>query len=425
MINMIAVWILLGISHLLSFWAMTEPRYSAKKTVLIYSMFCAAFVCTIVLFYAAFGDSTAFYAAAFSATIAAAFFVFALTSADPLCKKIFLFISYADVFCVFVCVSLILCSIFFKNSAEIVVYYARNIIRTVLFIAAVFVYIRFLRPTVRSVSGKHRRAWYSISGVSVLFLIIFSLCLVEFHSDYEHIGRYIPYFAAAVLLYASILWVIFGTIESMIKESDAELIQRNIAYLETQLKTARENELTAKTVRHDFRHHNRNITAMLEKGDIEGAMKYLDKYNDSLRGGATSAFCPNATVNAILNNFCARAKMRGISVSAEADTGENTPIADIDFVAVLSNLLENAVNGCMECGADGGVKVNIRTVAEKTVIVCSNPCREDICIENNMVKNRGIGIASMVAAIRKYNGDIRYSFDSGVLTACVILNSMD
>ena len=104
MINMIAVWILLGISHLLSFWAMTEPRYSAKKTVLIYSMFCAAFVCTIALFYAAFGDSTAFYAAAFSATIAAAFFVFALTSADPLCKKIFLFISYADVFCVFVCV---------------------------------------------------------------------------------------------------------------------------------------------------------------------------------------------------------------------------------------------------------------------------------------------------------------------------------
>ena len=93
MINMIAVWILLGISHLLSFWAMTEPRYSAKKTVLIYSMFCAAFVCTIALFYAAFGDSTAFYAAAFSATIAAAFFVFALTSADPLCKKIFLFIA--------------------------------------------------------------------------------------------------------------------------------------------------------------------------------------------------------------------------------------------------------------------------------------------------------------------------------------------
>ncbi len=423
MIHMIAAWILLAVSHLISFWAMTEPKYSVKKTGLIYSIFCAAFVLTVTAAYAVFGESTVYYGAAFTTTIIAAFLVFALTSADLLCKKIFLFISYADVFCVFVCVSLILCSVFFADSSDTVVYYARNIIRTVLFIPAAFVYIRFLRPAVRAVSGKHRRAWYSISGVSVLFLIIFALCLVRFHSDYAHIGRYIPIFAAAVLLYASILWVIFGTVESMIKESDAELINRNIAYLEKQLKIARENELTAKTVRHDFRHHMRNIAAMLEKGDTDDALKYMDKYNDSLRGGGVSSFCPNATVNAILNNFCARARMRGVSVSAEADTGENTPIADIDFVAVLSNLLENAVNGCVECGVDGVIKVNVHTVADKTVIVCSNPCRSDICIENNMIKNRGIGIAGMVAAISKYNGDIRYSFDDGVLTACVILNA--
>lgn len=67
----------------------------------------------------------------------------------------------------------------------------------------------------------------------------------------------------------------------------------------------------------------------------------------------------------------------------------------MDFVAILSNLLENAVNGCSECRSGGEIKVNIRTVADKTVIVCSNPCRADIQIENNMIKNRGIGIASI------------------------------
>ena len=95
----------------------------------------------------------------------------------------------------------------------------------------------------------------------------------------------------------------------------------------------------------------------------------------------------------------------------------------MDFVAVLSNLLENAVNGCIECKSRGDIKVNIRTVADKTVIVCSNPCRPNISIENNMLKNRGIGIAGMLSAIRKYNGDIKYSFDNGILTACIILNS--
>ncbi len=423
MMRMLAAWILLGVSHLISFWVMTEPKYSARKTALIYSVFCVAFVSIITLSYLTLTDGIVFYATGFTVTIIAAFFVFLLTSADPVCKKIFLFISYANVFSMFVCISLILCSIFLKGASETAVYYARNIIRTFLFIPAALIYMRFLRPAVRAVSGKRRKTWYSISVVSLLFLIIFALFLVLFNAEYGHINKYIPLFAIFVLIYISILWVIFGTVKSMIGESNTELISRNVAYLQGQLKTAKENELTAKTVRHDFRHHNQNIAQMLKKGEIKEALSYLERYNDSLDAAKPNDFCPNITVNAILNSFCTKAGKQGISVSVEADTAENTPISDMDFVAILSNLLENAVNGCAECGSDGEIKVNIRTVADKTVIVCSNPCRKDLSIENNMIKNRGIGIAGMLSAIRKYDGDIKYSLDDGTLTACIILNS--
>ena len=423
MIHMLAAWVLLGISHLISFWAMTEPKYSARKTILIYSTFCAAFVCLSMLSYAISGESSVYYATAFTSTIVMSFFVFLLTSADPTCKKIFLFISYANVFSIFVCVSLILCSIFFKNSSEIVIYYARNIIRTVLFIPTAFLYFRFLRPSVRAVSGKRRKTWYSISVVSVLFLIIFALFLVIFHSEFVHIHKYVPFFAMAILIYGSILWVIFGTIQFMTDESNTELINQNVAYLQGQLKTAKENELSAKTVRHDFRHHNQNIASMLNKGEIREALSYLEEYNDSLSAPKLNDFCPNITVNAILNSFCTKSQKNGIPFSVNADTPENTAISDMDFVAVLSNLLENAVNGCIECKSNGEINVNIRTVADKTVIVCSNPCKSDISIENNMIKNRGIGIASMLSAIRKYDGNIKYSLDNGILTVCVILNS--
>ena len=134
-------------------------------------------------------------------------------------------------------------------------------------------------------------------------------------------------------------------------------------------------------------------------------------------------FCPHITVNAILNGFYNKAEKSGISVFVKADTREDVSVSDMDFVAILSNLLENAVNGCSECRSGGEIKVNIRTVADKTVIVCSNPCRADIQIENNMIKNRGIGIASMLSAIHKYDGDIKYSFENGILTVCIILNS--
>ena len=423
MIHIFAAVVLLGISHLISFWVMTELKYSVRKTALIYFGFFVMFVSFAMVSYSMFGYSRVYYAAAFTSTIVMALFVFILNSADPICKKVFLFISYANVFSMFVCISLIISGVFFKEAPEIVVYYARNIIRTVLFVPVALIYIRFLRPSVRAVSGKRRRTWYSISVVSALFLIIFALFVVIFNAEYENIDRYIPVFAVSVLIYISILWVIFGTIKSMIAESNTELIKQNVTYLQSRLKTAKENELLAKTIRHDFRHHNQNIESMLKKGEIQEALDYLKQYNDSLETAKLSVFCPNITVNAILNSFCAKAQKNGISVSVEADTKENTAISDMDFVAVLSNLLENAVNGCIECNAGGEIKVNIRTVADKTVIVCSNPCREDICIENNMIKNRGIGIAGMLSSIRKYDGDIKYSYDNGMLTACIILNS--
>ena len=422
MIHIFAAMVLLGISHLFSFWAMTELKYSVRKTALIYLGYFVMFVSFVMLSYAVLGDSPGCYAAAFTSTIVAAFFVFILTSADSLCKKIFLFISYANVFSMYVCISLVLCSIFLKGAPEIVVYYARNIIRTILFIPTALIYIHFLRPSVRTVSGNRRKTWYSISIASVLFLIIFALFVVIFNSEYAHISKYIPFFAISVLIYASILWVVFAIIRLMIDESNAELINQNVMYLQGRLKTARENELAAKTVRHDFRHHNRNIAAMLKKGEIKEAIKYLEQYDSSLDEAKMNDFCPNITVNAILNSFYNKAKNNGISVSVKADTREEISVKDMDFVAILSNLLENAVNGCLECESRGEIRVDIRSVEDKAVIVCSNPCRRDITIENNMIKNRGIGISSMLSAIRKYDGDISYSLDDGILTVCIILN---
>lgn len=109
-------------------------------------------------------------------------------------------------------------------------------------------------------------------------------------------------------------------------------------------------------------------------------------------------------------------------MSASADTQQESSIADMDFVAILSNILENALNGCRECGSHGEIHVDIHTVSNKTVIVCRNPCKPGLAIENGMLLTRGTGIDSMVLAARKYGGNIRYTLENNVLTVCVILN---
>lgn len=408
------------LTHTVCFAAMTERKYSARKTALIYSLFCVVFVGAAIVIYSLLWEQIDFdriVTLYYFVTIVISFCVFMYASADPACKKIFLFISYSNIFTIFLYISSILCNIIFPDFSENATVYARSSIRTVLYIPAIWIYLRFLRPYIREMPGRPKKTWYSLSLVSFLFLIVF----VAFLTDFSHIEQYTLLFAIAFLLYCSVLWIVFGTLQFMLQKNKTELIVQSTKYLNQQLENAKENERVAKTIRHDFRHHNQNIEVMLKKGETQEALRYLEQYNESLKAANPREFCPNVTVNAILNSFYIKAHHEGISVSIAADVQQDTPISDLDFVAILSNLLENAVNGCKKCHSAGEIKVHIRTIADKTVIVCSNPCEADLPIDNHMLKHRGIGIDSIVLTIRKYNGDIRYSLEDGVLTACVIL----
>ena len=51
-------------------------------------------------------------------------------------------------------------------------------------------------------------------------------------------------------------------------------------------------------------------------------------------------------------------------------------------------------------------------------------CSPDVMelIKNDIIKPKGTGIESILMAIDKYDGNIRYQMEDGILTACVILN---
>lgn len=388
MIHNIVVMSIIIVTHILCYILMSDLKYSMKKTALIYSLYIVICVGLVLLTTRMLFSVRSFNAISFAfiSTIVMSFFVFMATSVDPVCKKVFLFLSYSTVFCIFYCCSVMISSIWFSDELGVYALYAKTLIRTLLYLPAVWAYIRFLRPALREVQGSNKKVWYSISLVSMLFLVVFSLFLMVYYMENSFKTWYSVLFAATVAIYCSVLWIIFGMIRYMRKESRTELIEKNMEYLQQQLRTASENEFFARTIRHDFRHHNQNIATLLKKGKTDEALRYIEQYNESLNTAKIKEFCPNVTVNAILTNFYHIAKNNGIAFAATADTPKCSVVADTDFVAILSNLLENAVNGCKECGARGEIKTNIRSIGDKIVIVCSNPCSDKIEIVNNMIK---------------------------------------
>ena len=201
MIHDSALMALMALTHIFCLAVMTERKYSIKITLLAYGLFFAFFVGWTQLVSAWLGPMSPYAIPnMFSITILAAFLLFLLTSSDAFCKKLFLFISYSNLFCIFCCFAAIINDALFSSLTEEGAQYVRNIIRTFLYIPAVLVYLKYFRPYIRMVPAKKKRTWYSISLVSMLLLVIFASCVVRIQPHATYTGQSILLFIILVLI---------------------------------------------------------------------------------------------------------------------------------------------------------------------------------------------------------------------------------
>ena len=99
--------ILTVVAHIIWFASMTERKYQIKKTVLLYGLYAIFFTLWAILAYSLLGkDSPYVIPFSFVGTILPAILLFLYTSSDSFSKKIFLIVTYANLFCIIICLSI-------------------------------------------------------------------------------------------------------------------------------------------------------------------------------------------------------------------------------------------------------------------------------------------------------------------------------
>ena len=420
--------LLMVATHIACFAAMTERKYSVKKTLLLYGLYALFFIVWALLAFMLLGKTSPHVISfSFVGTIVPAVALFLYTSADSFSKKLFLILTYANIFCIILCLSVLLCDSLLPGLSRVGQIYARSIVRIALTVPAILLYLRYARPYMRTVPGDKRRTWYSISLVSALFLFVFSL-LVALIMRNTRDTVYSMLFGTTTVIFVAVLWVIFGTIQSMSAEARMELISQNVQYLQGQLATARENAMAAKAMRHDFRHHMQNLALLLRQEKPQEAEHYIEEFIHSLDTASQIDFCPHVTVNAILNNFYNRTQKEGIAVSVTAEVPEDTAIADMDFVAILSNLLENALEASLRtASARRQMQVTAYSHADRLLLIevkntFDGEIKEREGVFRSSKRNgNGIGIQSVRHIAEKSGGASTFAFQNGTFTAKVML----
>lgn len=213
-------------------------------------------------------------------------------------------------------------------------------------------------------------------------------------------------------------------------QRENQLIQMNHRLLEKNVELLEDAVRAGDRIRHDVRHHNAVIGEYVRRGQNREVLQYLKEYEKEMDVGNIKSICANTVVNNLLSAYTRRAEMARIEVSLDVELGRDVAIPGIDLVAILANVYENAIFGCMEVQKQSAERVcfihlMLRKRRNKLVIRCSNTCSMETALTWGQPKGGftgGIGILSITRTADKYNGEYDFRNDNGVFVFRLIMN---
>lgn len=128
--------------------------------------------------------------------------------------------------------------------------------------------------------------------------------------------------------------------------------------------------------KHDFQHHFQALEEMVHQGTNQDAKAYLASYEKDLT--LQELFITGCiAVDALLTTKYLTMKAHNIQLRYNSYPLDDLPISEIDFCAIVGNLLDNAIEGILRASTPK-IPAEIRLTFSRSwgmfYIFCSNPC---------------------------------------------------
>ncbi len=180
---------------------------------------------------------------------------------------------------------------------------------------------------------------------------------------------------------------------------------------------------SVRAMKHDMRNHLMVIASYLNDGNTDAAKSYTSEILDKLNAVHSYVETGNSLLDHILNDKLNAARGKGIAVKAEIENLSFAKMESIDFSALLSNMLDNAIEASeKEASPEMYISVSRRrgyeTILVKNRISCSvladNP---DLASTKPDGAAHGLGVRQIRSVCEKYGGMSDFCEEDGFFCA--------
>lgn len=214
-----------------------------------------------------------------------------------------------------------------------------------------------------------------------------------------------------------IIYVYKKLAESFHIRTKLSLLEQEGCYLQQYVEEARTRYENTRSLRHDIQNHILVIKELLEDARPEAALDYIRDLQGLTENASFRYSTNNPVVDVLIGNKLGIARDKGIEALCSLCLPHPCPVSDIDFCIILSNALDNAIQGCQD----------MREGMKKYIHVSGNIQGDFILLEvENSFQGKtsvqwGRGLLNIKAVAEKYDGAVDVRIQDSVFVLSVLL----
>lgn len=182
-------------------------------------------------------------------------------------------------------------------------------------------------------------------------------------------------------------------------------------------------------IRHDIKNQLLTIYELMDENKVEETKKYISENIAVIKDIKPKIYTQNEIVNAVVNTKLTAASAMGIDVHC-VSVNEFEGVSNIDWCNLLSNMLDNAITGCINIPEqiDKRIDMSITRADDTYTIITSNTIQKSVLVGNpnlystkNDGSHHGIGTKIIKDIALKYKGTYLFYEDNNMFICKVII----
>lgn len=250
-------------------------------------------------------------------------------------------------------------------------------------------------------------------GIFICLTLIWYMCVRQPLSGWSQYMLAIVsmiLFASTVILFITYQHSLEREYELMLVKSKFQQLQTEKSYYEILEHQNRQ----LMTYAHDAKNHLAAIKNLNTDARVD---RYIEKMSQQLSRYASHCHSGNPALDVMVNKYVTACQLRGLIFEYDVHLCNLSSVEDFDLVAILGNLLDNAL-----ASAEQSIEkqIYLATVRRNSyqVIVIENSCDmppvsdgEHLISTKREKRLHGIGLKNVEKTLKKYRGDYSWDYD--------------